>query len=99
MAEPTASTSQGLTKLVIRNVGLMLSGAMENPILDADALVAENGRITALGRLKDLDTEGASTVIDAKGTTLAPGLVNFITGIYRCYIIHFLPFPPLLFSC
>lgn len=76
MAEPTASTSQGLTKLVIRNVGLMLSGAMENPILDADALVAENGRITALGRLKDLDTEGASTVIDAKGTTLAPGLID-----------------------
>ncbi len=76
MAEPTASTSQGLTKLVIRNVGLMLSGAIENPILDADALVAENGRIIAYGRLKDLDIEGATTIIDAKGTTLAPGLID-----------------------
>jgi enamidase len=76
MAEPTAAAPQGPTKLVIRNVGLMLSGAIENPILDADALVAENGRITAFGRLKDLDTEGATTVIDAHGTTLAPGLID-----------------------
>ena len=76
MAEPTASTPQGLTKLVIRNVGLLLSGAIENPILDADAIVAENGRITAFGRFKDLDTEGATTIIDANGTTLAPGLID-----------------------
>ena len=41
------------TKLVIRNIGLMLSGAIENPILDADTIVAENGRITAFGREKD----------------------------------------------
>jgi enamidase len=54
----------------------MLSGAIENPILDADALVAENGRITAFGRLKDLDTAGATTVIDAHGSTLAPGLID-----------------------
>lgn len=76
MAEPTASAPQGQTKLVIRNVGLMLSGAIENPILDADALVAENGRITAFGRIKDLDIEGATTIIDANGTTLAPGLID-----------------------
>jgi len=76
MAEPTVSASQGPTKLVIRNVGLLLSGAIENPILDADALVAENGRITAFGRLKDLDTEYATTIIDANGTTLAPGLID-----------------------
>jgi enamidase len=75
MAEPAAAP-QGPTKLVVKNVGLMLSGAIENPILDADALVAENGRITAFGRLKDLDTEGATTIIDAHGTTLAPGLID-----------------------
>jgi enamidase len=76
MAEPTSAAPQGPTKLVIRNVGLMLSGAIENPILDADALIAENGRITAFGRLKDLDTAGATTVIDAHGSTLAPGLID-----------------------
>ena len=49
---------------------------MEKPILDADTIVAENGRITAIGRAKDVDTEGATTIIDAKGTTVAPGLID-----------------------
>src|SRR5712671_1696899 len=66
----------GPSKLVIRNIGLVLSGALERPILDADTIVAENGRITGIGRVKDIDTEGATTVIDANGTTVAPGLID-----------------------
>src|SRR5260370_495469 len=71
--EPQAA---GPTKLVIRNIGLLLSGAMEKPILDADTIVAENGKITGIGRAKDIDAEGATTVIDANGTTVAPGLID-----------------------
>src|SRR3984957_20144024 len=71
-----APQATGPTKLVIRNIGLMLSGALERPILDADTIVAENGKITAIGRAKDVDTEGATLVIDARGTTLAPGLID-----------------------
>jgi len=63
-------------KLVIRNIGLMLSGALEKPILDADTLVAEDGRITAFGKAKDIDTAGADTTIDAHGVTLCPGLID-----------------------
>ncbi len=63
-------------KLVIRNIGLMLSGDMLQPILDADTIVAENGRITAVGKVKDVDQEGAKTVIDAHGCALAPGLID-----------------------
>src|SRR6266404_3635005 len=66
----------GPTKLVIRNIGLLLSGAMEKPILDADTIVAENGKITGIGRAKDIDAEGATTIIDANGTTVAPGLID-----------------------
>ena len=66
----------GPTKLVIRNIGLLLSGAMEKPILDADTIVAENGKITAIGRAKDVNTEGATTIVDANGTTVAPGLID-----------------------
>lgn len=76
MADPTSTTPTGPTKLVVRNIGLMLSGAIEAPILDADTVVAENGRITAIGREKDLDLSGATTVVDAAGTTLAPGLID-----------------------
>src|SRR5438132_8556398 len=71
--EPQAA---GPTKLVIRNIGLVLSGAMEKPILDADTIVAENGKITAIGKEKDVDTASATIRIDAKGTTLAPGLID-----------------------
>jgi enamidase len=63
-------------RLVIRNIGLLLSGDLQKPILDADTVVAVDGKITAVGKGKDVDTEGATLVIDAKGTTLAPGLID-----------------------
>src|SRR2546423_9156193 len=66
----------GSGKMVIRNIGLLLSGAMERPIVDADTIVAENGRITAIGWAKDVDAEGASTIVDASGTTVTPGLID-----------------------
>src|ERR1700735_4761802 len=71
-----APQATGPTKLVIRNIGLLLSGAMEKPILDADTILAENGRITAIGRAGDIDAEGATTIIDANGTTVTPGLID-----------------------
>ncbi len=64
------------TRLVIRNIGVLLSGELESPILDADTIVAVDGKIAALGKNKDVDTEGATAVIDAQGTTLAPGLID-----------------------
>jgi enamidase len=66
----------GPGKLVIRNISVVLSGDLAKPILDADAIVAVDGRIAAIGRLKDIDAEGAATVIDAKGSAVAPGLID-----------------------
>src|SRR5258705_2027034 len=71
-----APPATGPSKLVIRNIGLLLSGALEKPILDGDTIVAENGKITAIGRFKDVNTEDATTVVDANGTTVAPGLID-----------------------
>ena len=64
------------TKLVIRNIGMLLSGDLQRPILEADTVVVQDGRIAAIGREKELDTEGATRVIDANGTTVAPGLID-----------------------
>jgi enamidase len=72
--EPTGPS--GPARLVIRNIGLLLSGDIDKPVLDADTIVADNGRISAVGRAKDVDTEGATTVIDAAGTTVTPGLID-----------------------
>jgi enamidase len=74
MAIDTNASSKG--KLVIRNVGLMLSGDIGQPILDADTVVAVDGLITAVGKEKNCDTQKADTVIDARGTCLAPGLID-----------------------
>ena len=64
------------SRLLIRNIGLMLSGDLENPILDADVILAIDGKITSIGKEKDIDGEGATLVIDAKGTTVTPGLID-----------------------
>jgi enamidase len=63
-------------RLVIRNIGLLLSGDLAHPILDADTIVVDKGRITAIGKAKSLDTSGAKIEIDARGTTIAPGLID-----------------------
>ena len=64
------------TRLVVRNIGLLLSGKLEEPILDADAILCEDGKIAAIGKLTDIDVENAEVVVDAKGVTLAPGLID-----------------------
>ena len=76
MAHDPAPAAAKQTKLVICNIGLLLSGALEQPVLDADTVVAVNGRITAIGRAKDVDQERATTTIEANGTALAPGLID-----------------------
>ena len=74
MAEAATTGKSG--KVVIRNVGLMLSGDIDRPLLDADTVVVVDGVITAVGREKDCDTAEPATLIDAMGTTLCPGLID-----------------------
>lgn len=73
-------------KLVIRNIGLLLTGKIETPIADGNCVIAIDGQIADFGYEKNLDTEGAKKIIDAKGVTLAPGLIDShvhpVTGDY-----------------
>ena len=64
------------SRLLIHNIGLLLSGDLNHPILDADTILAIDGKISAVGKKKDIDPEDATLIIDAKGTTLAPGLID-----------------------
>ena len=72
-APPAPETSR---KLVIRNIGYILSGRMEEPVIEADCLIAIDGKIDSWGRAADMDCEDADTIIDAEGVTLAPGLID-----------------------
>ena len=70
------SANQSGEKLVIKNIGLLLSGDLEKPILDADCLVVVDGRIAEVGKAAEVDTANAAVTVDAKGTTVAPGLID-----------------------
>ena len=72
----TAAPEAKSGKVVIKNIGLMLSGDIDQPILDADTLVVMDGIITAVGKEKDCDTAFAQTVVDARQTCVCPGLID-----------------------
>ena len=74
MAEAVSTGVSG--KVVIRNIGLLLSGDIDKPILDADTIVVNDGLITAVCKEKDCDIAGAKTVIDVRKTCVAPGLID-----------------------
>src|ERR1700734_654016 len=76
MAHDEPAASGAPARLAIKNMGQLLSGDTAKPILDADAILAIDGRITAIGRAADLDLSGATTTIDAHGVTVAPGLID-----------------------
>ena len=60
-------------KVLLRNIGTLVSGDIRRPILDADSVVLRDGVIAGLGRALDDD---ADTVIDCRGTTVMPGLID-----------------------
>jgi enamidase len=60
-------------RTLIRGIGQIVSGDIEQPLLDGDSIVIEDGRFAAVGR--GLDAE-ADTVVDAEGSTVIPGLID-----------------------
>jgi enamidase len=65
-----------MARLLIKNIGTLVSGDIFNPILNADALLVEGGVIQAIGKEKDLDIKGVDQVMDVGGMTLTPGLID-----------------------
>jgi enamidase len=76
MAQEETAKPKKDVRVVIRNIGLLLSGDLKNPVLDADTVLAVNGKIAAVGKAQDVDTRDATTIIDARGTASAPGLID-----------------------
>jgi enamidase len=59
--------------VLVKNAGLVLTGQVAAPIADADSLVIADGLIQEVGKglMPSVDT-----VIDAKGSAVAPGLID-----------------------
>lgn len=63
-----------MSSTLVRNVGLMLSGDVAAPIVNADSLLIEDGKIKEIG--SRLGGDDVGTVIDAAGSALCPGLID-----------------------
>ena len=61
-------------RTVITGIGRIVSGDLDAPLIDGDAISIVDGRIEAFG--SGVGTGDADTVIDAKGTTVIPGLID-----------------------
>lgn len=59
----------------IVNIGTLISGNIQEPVLDATSVLIENDKIAAIGP-SDSQIKSADQVIDAVGMTLIPGLID-----------------------
>jgi len=65
-----------MPKVLLKNIGRLVSGDIEEPILQADALWIEEGMIQKVGHFGKMDEKKAQVIIDCKGTTVTPGLID-----------------------
>jgi len=65
-----------MSKVLLKNIGTLLSGDINNPVLDGDAIIVEGSTIALIGKEGELKTEDIGTVIDINGATVAPGLID-----------------------
>ena len=65
-----------MSKVLLKNIGTLVSGDIGKPILQGDAIWIEEGLIKKVGFLKDMDEKAANMVIDCAGTTVTPGLFD-----------------------
>lgn len=65
-----------MSTVLLKNIGILISGRIESPILDADVVEIRDGLIHRVGQSEKMDASGTQTVIDCQGTTVIPGLID-----------------------
>ncbi|WP_017751393.1 amidohydrolase family protein [Clostridium tyrobutyricum] len=65
-----------MTTLAIKNIGILISGNIKQPVLKYDTILVKDGIIEKLGNEEILQGIKCDKVIDAKGTTVSPGLID-----------------------
>lgn len=62
-------------RTLITGIGQIVSGDIDAPLIDGDSILIVDGRIDAVGHAV-AGSDDADSVIDAKGTTVIPGLID-----------------------
>jgi enamidase len=65
-----------VTTLGLVNVGALATGVLASPRADVESVLVEDGRIRALGATSATAAARADAVIDCRGTTVIPGLID-----------------------
>ena len=58
------------------NIGVVATGVLTAPRLEAESILVEGGRIGAIGAASKIGAAGADVVVDCRGTTVVPGLID-----------------------
>ena len=69
MSQDPAPAAKQSSRLLIRNIGLLLTGDIQNPISDADTILSVDGRITAV----DMFVVNENGPYEPSGDTAASG--------------------------
>ena len=65
-----------MQRLIIKNIGSIITGQLESPLLEAEAIYIEAGWIKKIGSLSEMPAPAEVSVIDANGLTISPGLID-----------------------
>jgi enamidase len=65
-----------MATLGLVNIGALATGDLARPRQDVESILVENGRITALGAGSGTAAARADVVVDCRGTTVIPGLID-----------------------
>ena len=63
-------------KIVVVNLGRIVSGNWREPFMSGDTIVTDGDRIVRVGTASAAEVEAADVVIDADGMTAIPGLID-----------------------
>ena len=65
-----------MASLGLVNIGALATGVLAAPTLAAETILVERGRIAALGAAAATGAAAADVVVDCRGTTVIPGLID-----------------------
>ena len=65
-----------MTQIALVNIGKIVSGDIDNPLLTGDAILIQDNIIVKIGKTEDFDLSNVDQLIDVNGMTVTPGLID-----------------------
>lgn len=63
-------------KILIKNIGHIFTGNLNNPLIDDDTILIKDGYIAQIGSLSDMTIDEHMSIINANGSAIMPGMID-----------------------